>query len=148
MARLYDFSDAFGVIYAWLGRTTAYVGNAQEAHRILKDIDESCESLFFTAEAFYFQQEFTKAIECADKALELYRPVYPFPGEKIFWQNGFAVIEEKCLVPGNMHFPLKELIASFRAFLWAQSGDWRRSVDEFTMLTRAKNASPDAWVDK
>jgi tetratricopeptide (TPR) repeat protein len=135
LSRLYSFPESVDVIDNWLSRSHVYSGEIKEGLAHLKK-RKNQESLFFLSEACYFQRKYRESLVCLEKASEYSKNIKAYPAERIFWNNGYASIEGRCLTLEADETQLERLIRSFRAYVMSRCGARDRAVVEFRELTR------------
>jgi tetratricopeptide (TPR) repeat protein len=136
LARLYSSFDSMRVLYAWLARSHIYLDQTTEGLRILEGIDANRESLFFVSEAFYFQERYNEALDCLNRSEKIVDRVISYPGEKVFWHDGYASIEGRCLFLESEETLLEKLSHSFKAYIIAILGDRGEAIDDLQAATR------------
>jgi tetratricopeptide (TPR) repeat protein len=142
IARIYGQPQAQTTLYAWIARSTCYLGHTKDALALLRSLPETQEVLFFRGEAFYFAKEEKKAEKTFVKALHVKSaPPDLFP-EHMTWENGYAMIEGRCLTLSGHGSPLSRLIRTFRAFLQCRGGKLEEGIAELHTLTITDKFSP------
>ncbi|KKK54146.1 hypothetical protein LCGC14_3087670, partial [marine sediment metagenome] len=141
--RLYPCPEARIVIYAWLGRSQAYLGQIKGALALLSCLEATSEKSFFLAEAHYFSGNFGKAAEWIDRAHSQVRESQDlrqnqYPGERVFWTDGFSLLEGRCFVLLQDRSLLKRLIKTFQAYLWGIEGRIETAVETLYAITRGE----------
>jgi hypothetical protein len=63
------------------------------------------------------------------------------PGERVSWENGFASVEERCVVLRRDGGTLQRLTRGFRAYLTAQDGRPEQAMRELHRITRVERVS-------
>jgi len=136
LADLYSFLDAPNVLYSWLARSHIYLGQIADGVRILEGMEAKLESSLFMSEAFYFQKKYNEALSCLAALTPARDRVFPYPGERIFWRDGFVSIEGRCLFLERDETLLERLSHSFKAYLLAILGDRDEASNELLAATR------------
>ena len=136
LADLYSFLNAPDVLYAWLARSHIYIGQIEDGVRILEGMEANQESCLFMSEAFYFQKRYNEALSCLAALTPARDRVFPYPGERVFWYDGFVSIEGRCLFLERDETLLERLSHSFKAYLLAILGDRGEASDELQAATR------------
>jgi len=140
-AEVYEFPDAGSVSNVWLARSYVYDGKQREGIRILKNYPRSGEALCYLAEAFVLHHDHEKAIRCLDVAIKRLHLQIPYPGEKVFWRDGYASIEARCLAIERREPVISKLIRVLRAYLVAVSGEKEKGITILQECTHSKNIS-------
>jgi tetratricopeptide (TPR) repeat protein len=138
LASVYSFEEARTVLYAWLARALIYQGRPKEAANILREIRSTAEKHYFMAEACYFEGDYSDALDQLEKGLKKSQPLVPYPGENIYWANGFASLEGRCIASEEREPLITRLMLSFKAHLLALSGNMTESEELFRAIIRRK----------
>ncbi|MBN1523960.1 MAG: hypothetical protein JW904_05740 [Spirochaetales bacterium] len=146
---LYQKPEARKTIYAWIARTALYMKNRDHAVALFKKLPDTPEVLFFKSEAFYFENNFHKAVSCLDRALQMkHEPELLFT-RYAGWNNGFSMLEGRCLDLNINGTPLQRLIKMFRALTVFRAGSAQegiRELHEMTIHQKFSAAEPHAYL--
>ena len=73
--------------------------------------------------------------------MKRHQQLIPYPAEKLFWDNGYASIESRCLFLERHETVLARLIRILAAYNSLQTGDVEAGLNVFRELTQSRNAS-------
>jgi len=135
IAEKYAMNDAVKLLKRWKARSLIYNERYKDGIDILKEMEQTDESLFFLAEAAYFGRREDKALEYIDKAGSLYTRIINIPGETPLWRDGFSSIEGYSLSRESESDVLLNQIHAFKLFLSGITGDLNNAVLGFSELT-------------
>jgi len=134
-ARSYSLHESFTILKAWMARTYGYRGEYNLAHTILKSLDENCETLYFQAEIFQFQNQSEKAVKLLTKAQHLKQKGSLFLSERFSWENGFSLLEDRRFDLSVNDTTLMRRIKCFKAYCSCFSGNLKQGLNELHTIT-------------
>jgi tetratricopeptide (TPR) repeat protein len=135
---LYECPPARQVLYAWLGRSYAYLGATDTALRVLEQDEETWERHLFLAETRLFREEYLRALEHCDRALAQNKVLDTFPGPRPKWLDGFWDVECRCLVLLRQNALSRRLIQALQGYLWSLEGSGERGIEQLYSITRGE----------
>jgi tetratricopeptide (TPR) repeat protein len=139
LAEKYAMKGAISLLKRWMARALLYNERYKDGIDILKDMDQTDESLFFLAEAAYFSKRFDKALEYINKAGSLFSRIRHIPGETPLWRDGFSSIEGYSLPRDSDSDVLLNQIHALKLYLMGITGDLNNAVMGFSELTSRYN---------
>ena len=138
LSRIYEIKEAGRVLYSWLARTYCYLGLTGTALELLKALEDSPEKCFFLGEALFFAGKHTEAVETLDRAVSLNPDSDTFPGERVLWSNGFALIEGRCFNLLRGSNLLLRLVKAFQGYILGVQGKVERGISQLQAITRGE----------
>jgi tetratricopeptide (TPR) repeat protein len=139
-ATLYSVDAALPVLRAWLGRTLVNLGEPASGIRLLLNLPESREVLFFLAEGALFSSSLQDASRYLERGLA-FEGEFRFPSpEGISWRDGFGAIEGRCFPLSRGDAFLRRSLAGLRAYLLGLRGFREDAIRELHQLTRGEKS--------
>ena len=140
-ARSLGYSAPMPVLYAWLGRCLAYLGDPAGAKWALAAAGPGPEAVFFQAEAEYFRGDSARARDLLDIFLRIPYEGDCFLGDAIFWKDGFYFTENLCTGRTRGMEALPHLARAFHAYLSGSVQGAPAGVEDMARLMRDEKAS-------
>ncbi|HVP18676.1 MAG TPA: AAA family ATPase [Spirochaetia bacterium] len=140
LATLYSIRRAIPVLRAWLARSALYRGEVDHGLRLLQQIEQTREALFFLAEGCLFADDLENASRYIDSALAL-ETEHRFPfAETPSWSDGFASIEGRCFRLSRGGAFLRRSLAALRAYFLGLRGASEEGIRELRRITRSEKS--------
>ncbi len=128
---------------SWTARACIYQGKVYRGINMLKSLPEDPETLYFLAEAMFFNGNLSKALEYTDSALQHseYFSLGFLPLEFLSWKNGYVQTEGRMLRSEEGTGVLFHNIRALKAYLLGLSGKKEEGTELLYSLTREQKLS-------
>ncbi len=129
------------IMRRWIARGLLYQNAFKESFKILDDMEEEQEALFFLSELYYRNGSHEKALDTLEKAAELKDSHHPAVSDRINRHDGFSGVEGLCIGNRDRQSVLFHLISAFRAYLLAETDKISEGIDLMHNMTRETKVS-------